>query len=180
MTLIQTNAAINSGNSGGPLINRFGQVIGITTLKMRDYYTSIEGLGFAIPSNTIKIIVDELIEFGYIRGRPAIGINSSAAISETAASYYGLPIGIIVSYIDPNSDAYDKLRINDIIVSANGTSIASTGELNSIKELYSVGDSILLRVFRRTDTRTAQGGYFEFSIKLIDEIDLTPSDPLFR
>ena len=78
MTLLQTNAALNNGNSGGPLINAYGQVIGINTMKMSSYYTStsVEGLGFAIPIATAKPIIDELIEQGYISGRPAIGINT--------------------------------------------------------------------------------------------------------
>lgn len=81
MTLIQTNAALNNGNSGGPLINCYGQVIGINTVKMSSYYTAsatVEGLGFAIPISVAKPIIDELIENGYVAGRPAIGISGDS------------------------------------------------------------------------------------------------------
>ena len=89
MNLIQTNAALNSGNSGGPLINCYGQVIGINTMKMGDSMSSggVEGLGFAIPSTTVRDIVNQLIEKGYVSGRPYLGISGDS-ISEFYQFYY--------------------------------------------------------------------------------------------
>ena len=102
MSLIQTDAAINPGNSGGALINKYGQVIGITSAKLGiSYY---EGLGFAIPMDTVKPIVDELIQNGYIAGRPQIGI-SGQNVSEQQSAAYGIPQGVRVINVDSRSNA---------------------------------------------------------------------------
>ena len=152
LTLLQTNAAIKEGNSGGPLMNMYGQVIGITNLKMMSSYTSIEGIGFAIPSQFIKQIVDDLIEYGYVPGRPALGVTVGP-VPSTAASYYTLPGGLYVSAVNENSDAYAKgIRVGDIITEANGTALTSNSDLISIKDTLSVGDSILLTVYREKET----------------------------
>lgn len=165
MTLIQTNAAINAGNSGGPLINAYGQVIGINTLKMQDYYTSIEGLGFAIPTNTAKEIIDELIAIGYIKGRPAIGI-SGRTVNEMYSKYYDLPQGMIVDYVSQSADAYKQgLQVNDIIVKAQGQEIKSTDELNEVKEKYAAGDTFAVTVYR-------DGKNIDIQFKLMDEAEL--------
>ena len=110
MTLIQTNAALNNGNSGGPLINCYGQVIGINTVKMSSYYTAsatVEGLGFAIPISVAKPIIDELIENGYVAGRPAIGISGDSLPTYYRA-YYRLPDGVYVTSVNDGSDAKAK------------------------------------------------------------------------
>ena len=90
MSLLQTNAAINEGNSGGALFNMYGQVVGITNMKMMSYFSSIEGIGFAIPSSTVKAVVDQLAENGEVRGRPSIGITVGA-IPQEAVENYELP-----------------------------------------------------------------------------------------
>lgn len=103
MTLLQTNAAINDGNSGGPLINMHGQVVGITNMKMKaanSSATGIEGIGFAIPVSTIKTVVDELISEGVVTGRPAVGITVGQ-IPDSAASYFEIPEGLYVSAVTP-------------------------------------------------------------------------------
>jgi serine protease Do len=165
MTLIQTNAAINAGNSGGPLINQYGQVIGINTLKMQDYYTSVEGLGFAIPTNTAKEIIDELIANGYIKGRPAIGITGNT-ITAAQASYYKVPQGMVVYSVDPRSDAAAKgLQVNDIITKAQGQEVKSSDEINKIKEQYVAGDDFTVTVYR-------DGKTLEITFKLMDEAEL--------
>ena len=94
MSLIQTTAALNSGNSGGALINEYGQVIGITNLKMQSYYDTVEGLGFAIPTATVKAVVDTLIETGVVTGRPTIGIT---AYTLTQALKNGMQVGEVLS-----------------------------------------------------------------------------------
>ncbi|MGI5936266.1 MAG: S1C family serine protease [Oscillospiraceae bacterium] len=152
MTLLQTNAAINEGNSGGPLINMHGQVIGITNMKMMSKYTNIEGIGFAIPTAVIKPIVDELIRQGFVAGRPAIGITVGN-IPPMAEQYYTLPEGLYVTNVEKNSDAYKKgIREGDIITEANGTPVSSTEELNAIKDTMAVGDTLLLTVYRNGET----------------------------
>lgn len=165
MTLIQTNAAINAGNSGGPLINKYGQVIGINTLKMQDYYNNIEGLGFAIPTNTAKPIIDELIQYGYVRGRPSIGINVKT-ISESQARYFNVPEGVGVYYVHPESDAYKKgLQVNDIIVEAQGKEVKTAADINRIKEEYVAGDMFTVKVYRN-------GKYLEITFRLMDEAEI--------
>ena len=102
MTLIQTQASINKGNSGGPLINAYGQIIGITSAKVNSAYG--EGLGFAIPIDEALPIVDDLMEHGYVTGRPMIGI-SGEDITYIMSLYYRLPQGVCVRFITPESGA---------------------------------------------------------------------------
>ncbi|MBQ7131302.1 MAG: trypsin-like peptidase domain-containing protein [Oscillospiraceae bacterium] len=150
MTLIQTDAAINSGNSGGPLVNCYGQVIGINSIKMSASYTetSIEGLGFAIPSNEMKIIIDDLLNHGYVTGRPQLGINC-VDVTESVSSMYNLPMGAYVRSFSENSAAEAAgVMAGDVIVAANGTEISSTDELNQIKNEFSAGDTLTLTVVR--------------------------------
>ena len=164
MTLIQTNAALNNGNSGGPLINCYGQVIGINTMKMSSYYSdaSVEGLGFAIPVSVAKPIIDELIENGYVAGRPAIGLNGES-MPEYARLYYRLPKGIYITYVSETSDAYLKgIRQNDILTAVNGTAVSTIDELNTIKNQYSAGDQLTLTVYR-------DGHYYDVDVTLMDQ-----------
>lgn len=172
MTLIQTNAAINSGNSGGPLINKYGQVIGINTLKMQNYYTSVEGLGFAIPTNTAKPIIDELILYGHVKGRPTIGINVKT-ISEAQSRYYNVPQGAGVYYVHPDTDAYKQgLQVNDIITEAQGQPVKSAAEINRIKEEYVAGDMFTVKVYRN-------GKYHEITFELMDEAEIDMNEGVF-
>ena len=104
MTLIQTNAAINEGNSGGPLIDMYGHVVGITNMKMMSSYSNIEGIGFAIPASGIAPVVDELVSGGAVTGRPSIGITVGA-VTEAVAKHYNIPNGLYVSSVSKGSDA---------------------------------------------------------------------------
>ena len=164
MTLIQTDASINPGNSGGPLVNEFGQVIGINTVKVGiSYY---EGLGFAIPINTAKPIIDELISNGYIKGRPSIGINGQS-IGARDAAFYGLPEGLYVEYVHPYSDAFRKgLRRGDVITKMNGTKLSSTAEIKKIRDNFKAGDEVTLSVYRH-------GREEDLKIVLMDEAALS-------
>ena len=164
MTLIQTNAALNSGNSGGPLINCYGQVIGINTIKMSSYAssTSVEGLGFAIPITAAKPILDELIANGYVAGRPAIGIQG-ATMDVRAQFFYGMPGGVGVNYVDESSDAYAKgLSPDDVIVGFNGMEIGSLDDLVRAKSELTAGDTVRLTVYRG-------GRYYEVDVVLMDQ-----------
>lgn len=160
MTLIQTDASINPGNSGGPLINQYGQVIGINSVKIAS--SEVEGLGFAIPINYAKPIIDDLIENGYVKNRPVIGI-SGRNVSQSAADFYGMPRGVYVDYVSPNGYAVEAgLREGDVITGINGKKIVSMSELNYEKEKYKAGDSVTLDVWR-------EGRELEINIKLAME-----------
>ena len=165
MTLIQTNAALNNGNSGGPLINCYGQVIGINTVKMSSYYSAsatVEGLGFAIPISVAKPIIDELIENGYVAGRPAIGISGDS-LPSYYRTYYRLPDGVYVTSVNEGSDAKAKgIREGDIVTAINGERISSIDELNTVKNQYAAGDEVTLTIYR-------SGTYYEVTVTLIDQ-----------
>lgn len=146
MTMIQTDASINPGNSGGPLVNDAGQVIGINSVKISNSYA--EGLGFAIPINNALPIIDELIENGYISGRPSIGI-SGEDIDETVSRYYNLPQGVAVALVDPTSGAARAgIQAGDIITAINGQEITGIAELNKIKNNFKAGDTVRLSIYR--------------------------------
>lgn len=150
MSLIQTNAALNSGNSGGPLINCYGQVIGINTMKMGDSMSSagVEGLGFAIPSTTIVDIVNQLISQGFVSGRPDIGL-SGEGISSFYQFYYYLPRGLHVTEITEGGSA-DQAGIEegDIILSIDGHSITDMDVLKTVVYSYDPGDVVQVIVYR--------------------------------
>lgn len=158
MTLLQTDAAINSGNSGGPLINKYGQVIGINSSKMSASYseTSIEGIGFAIPSNEVSKIVDDLMEYGYVTGRPRLGINCQD-VTENVSRMYGLPLGVYVISVNEGSAAEKAgIETGDVITAVDGEDITSYSELNGKKNLHQAGDEIELTYVRRGETKTVK------------------------
>ena len=163
MTLIQTDAALNNGNSGGPLINCYGQVIGINTMKLRSYYsTTAEGLGFAIPMAVAKPILEELMENGYVAGRPAIGISYDT-LPLAFRIYYNLPEGVYISAVYDGSDAQAKgVAAGDIITAVNGTRVTSIDELNRVKNQFTAGDSITLTLYNG-------GSYRDVEVTLIDQ-----------
>lgn len=167
MTLLQTNAAINSGNSGGPLFNMYGQVIGITNMKMNSSYfsTTIEGIGFAIPVSSFKAVVDQLIDEGQVSGRPGIGITCGA-VPTAAAQNYGLPEGVYISAVTEGSDAYAKgLQEGDVITAINGESVRTTDDVNNIKDRFGVGDVLTMTIFR-------DGESFDVDVILCDMNEL--------
>ena len=150
MTLIQTNAALNSGNSGGPLLNCYGQVIGINTLKIGDFVdtSGVEGIGFAIPSATVKMIVDQLITQGYVSGRPTLGLKGES-VSIFYQRYYMMPSGIFITELNPDSDAAKKgIQTDDILTSINGTHIHSMDDLNTVLYGCQVGDTVDVTIYR--------------------------------
>ena len=150
MTLIQTNAALNSGNSGGPLINCYGQVIGINTMKIGTFVDSagVEGLGFAIPSTTVKEIVDQLIRQGYVSGRPLLGIECNE-VTSYYQQFYNLPAGIRVVTVNDGGPADAAgLITGDIILSLNGTRVTTLDSLNGVLYAHKVGDTVQLAVYR--------------------------------
>ena len=165
MSLLQTNAAINQGNSGGALFNMYGQVVGITNLKMMSYFSSIEGIGFAIPSSTVKAVVDQLAENGEVRGRPSIGITVGA-IPQEAVENYELPEGLYISAVAENSDAAAQgIREGDILLAIDGQSVSTTEEVAAIRDTKGVGDSLRFTIWR-------QGETFEVDVRLMDTNDI--------
>jgi serine protease Do len=156
MTVLQTNCAVNPGNSGGPLLNQYGQVIGIISAKiMGSASQNVEGLGFAIPSSTAAPLVDQLIEYGYVRGRPAIGITVDLSYNSTVAQSYGLPPGVRITGVNERSDAYAKgLLPNDIITHINDTVITGIGDVNAVRNEHTAGDVLRFTVFRMGETLT--------------------------
>jgi serine protease Do len=165
MNLIQTDTAINQGNSGGALFNLYGQVIGITNMKMMSNYSSIEGIGFAIPSSTVKSIVDALSVDGEVRGRPSIGITVGV-IPDTARENYDLPEGLYISAVQENSDAAAKgIETGDILTAVNGVQVTTTQEVADIKEAMSVGDTLVLTIWRDGET-------MDIEVALVDTNDV--------
>ncbi len=144
-TVIQTDAAINSGNSGGALVNSKGQVIGINTLKLSG--AGIEGIGFAIPINSTVDIYKQLISDGKVK-RPYIGI-SGRDINEQTAKQYKLIEGVYIVSVEPYSSAEKAgLKSYDVITEVDGKKITSMDELNEIKNSHKIGDIINLKVYR--------------------------------
>ena len=143
--LIQTDAAINSGNSGGALVNSKGQVIGINTLKLSG--SGVEGIGFAIPINSTKTIYEQLIQYNKVK-RPYIGI-SGRDLSEDLAKANNLVVGVYVLSIEDFSAAEKaSLKIGDVITAIDGKKITTMDELNEIKNTHAIGDEIKLTIFR--------------------------------
>ena len=161
MNLIQTNAALNSGNSGGPLLNCYGQVIGINTMKIGDTVSAagVEGLGFAIPSTTVSDIVNQLLQQGYVSGRPSLGITGES-ISMVHQMYYRLPNGLLITAVEPGSAA-DTVGIQegDVLLRVEKTSVTSPQELESALYSYAPGDTVRLIIYR-------QGKQYSVSVTL--------------
>lgn len=158
-TAIQTDAAINSGNSGGALVNSQGQVIGINTLKISG--TGVEGVGFAIPINSTKDIYEQLIQYNKVK-RPYIGIGGRNLDEETASAN-DLVVGVYVQTIEEFSAAEKAgIKIGDVITEIEGTKITTMDELNEIKNKKSIGDTIKLKVYR-------DGNYKDISLTLQEQ-----------
>ena len=142
---IQTDAAINPGNSGGPLVNYYGQVVGITTSKIVS--ETYEGMGFAIPSQTVKSIVDTLVKNGYVEGRVKIGI-SGIAVTSDQASNYNIPQGIYVqSIVSGGPCDGTSLEKGDIITEVDGETITSFADVYAILETHKPGDKIKVKYY---------------------------------
>ncbi len=170
MQLIQTDCAINSGNSGGALFNMYGEVIGITNAKYSSSSASnasIDNIGFAIPINSVKEIVRSIIEKGYI-SKPYIGV-SVATVSEEAQSY-GLPAGATVRAINDNSPAQEAgLLENDIIIEADGQTISSSSDLVAYIADKEIGDTVSLKIYR-------QGEYVEVTLTIGEQKQAAKND----
>ena len=157
MNLIQTNAALNSGNSGGPLINCYGQVIGINTMKIGAFTdkSGVEGLGFAIPSATVKEVVNQLIRQGYVSGRPWLGIQGES-FSPFYQHFYRMPAGLYITEVEAGSPAaLAGIQEGDLLLTMDGESVTGPDTLNRLLYAHQVGDSVELTVYRNGSQGTA-------------------------
>ncbi|MHB8064795.1 MAG: S1C family serine protease [Ruminiclostridium sp.] len=146
MNLIQTDAAINPGNSGGALVNSKGQVIAINSAKIS--VTGVEGLGFAIPINTAKPIVEQLKSYGYVKGKPLVGI-SAQEVSEEISSMYGIPVGVYITDVTAGGAAVNAgIKKGDVIIKLDGKEIKTMSDIDAIKKLHKAGDTVDVVVSR--------------------------------
>ena len=165
-TLLQTDAAINSGNSGGALVNADGKLIGINTLKMAG--TGVEGMGFAIPINSTHEITKQLIETGSVV-RPYLGI-SGQDVSEYQSRYYDIPVGIYIVKIESDGSAKNSdLKAGDIITKFNGQEVSTMSELNKLKYKCEIGDKITLTVQRENEDDENEYHEVEVEITLTEQ-----------
>ena len=159
MNLIQTDCAINSGNSGGPLFNSHGEVIGIVSAKYssgsNSSSASVEGLGFAIPMDDVASMVSDLVKNGYVTGKPIMGI-SVADVDESVTSY-GVPQGAIIRVVTPDlCGAKAGLQAGDIVTKIDNTDVTSASDLTSAIGNYKPGDKVTLTIFRSGETKTVE------------------------
>ena len=150
LTLMQTTAALNTGNSGGPLVNCYGQVVGINTMKIGDYASEsgVDNLGFAIPITAVQTVLEQLANQGYVAGRPDIGLTGQA-ISTFYQFYYRMPAGILITAVDEDSDAAAQgLRRGDILMTLDGKAVTSLDILEEITYASSVGDELEATIYR--------------------------------
>lgn len=158
-TAIQTDAAINSGNSGGALVNSKGQVIGVNTLKLSG--TGVEGIGFAIPINTTTDIVAQLIEHKKVL-RPYIGIEGMS-VNEATAKKYNLVEGVYVRNSEDFSAAQKSgIKAGDVITEVDGKKVGSVDDINEIKNAHKIGDTIKVKIYRN-------GEYKEIEVTLEEQ-----------
>ena len=155
---LQTDAAINPGNSGGALVNSYGQVVGIPTSKIAAF--AYEGLGFAIPSSIAQVIVNDLIEFGYITNRATIGVGG-VIYDEFNAAFYGVPVGLLVQDIYAQNTLDSGLLVGDRITEVEGKIVNSINIINSYLQQKAPGDTLLVKVFRND-------AYIDLTILLSD------------
>lgn len=154
MTLLQTNAAINPGNSGGGLFNSRGELIGMVVAKSSG--SDVEGLGFAIPSNLVSKIAQELIANGYVTGRPAMGVTVLSIENAQTAMQYGVnSLGVYITDVESGSSAEKAgLQAGDRIISLNNQVVETFADLSAALDNYSVGDTVDIMVSRNGSTVT--------------------------
>ena len=169
---IQHSAAINPGNSGGALVNEFGQVIGINSSKIAA--TDYEGMGFAVPSEKVLEIYESIIEYGYVRNRPMLGIQYYAVANDSTYSALAwknnLPYGsIVIASIATNSSLNDtNIKIGDIVTAVNGKKLDDTDIILEAIENAKVGDKLTLTVVR-LDNSGAIASTFDEEITLVED-----------
>lgn len=157
MNMIQTDTAINSGNSGGPLFDKYGQVVGIVSAKLSSGSSSssasVEGLGFAIPVNDVKDMVTSIMENGYVTGKPNVGVLIDAV--DESVQRYGVPAGVeIMAILDGSCAQKAGLQVGDIITAVNDTQVTSETQLQSAVKKYKAGESVTFSIYRDGQSTT--------------------------
>lgn len=158
INMIQTDCVINSGNSGGPLFDQYGRVVGITSAKYSNNgdtsSASIEGIGFAIPINDVISMIQDFIQYGYVTGRPSMGITA-VEVTEDYANAFGWPSGVYVNGVNEGSCSEAAgLKQGDIITKLGDTEVTTVAELNAAKNQFKAGESTTLEVYRSGETLT--------------------------
>ena len=165
VSAIQTDAAINPGNSGGALVNEYGQVVGINSAKIAE--TDYEGIGFAIPINEALPIIQELMQYGHVTGRAALGIQGYM-INEAVAAMRRMPVGFGIEAVDPSSDLASKNVVaGDIITYINDKQVTSYDVLANELAEFKPGDTVKLTIYRSSSSGGA-GRSFEVNVVLIE------------
>ena len=153
INMFQFDAAINNGNSGGPLYNANGEVIGVISAKASSSGSSVEGLGFAIPSNDASKIANDLITAGYVTGKAYMGVSIDTNYTSSVSQYYGLPDGAFVKEVVSGSAAEKAgIQSGDIITKVGDTDITSYTDLTSTIKKYSAGDTVDIELYRSGNT----------------------------
>ena len=162
MNMIQTDCAINSGNSGGPLFNSHGEVIGIVSAKYSSSGSyssaSVEGLGFAIPINDVSAMIQDIMTNGYITNKPYLGITGGSMTEQMAAQYrYDITSGVFVYSVEEGKAAQKAgLQMGDVITKVDDHDIKTMEDLTAVKKQYSAGDTATLTVYREKQTITVE------------------------
>jgi serine protease Do len=151
ISLIQSNVGLNPGNAGGPLINCYGQVVGINIIHL---YSQTTAHGFAIPSATVKQIVDQLIAYGFVTGRPTLGLSGDTVTAFDQA-YFHIPQGLYLNGVAPGSDAaHLGIEPGDILVSLDGEAINTQNQLDILVNSLEIGDTVTAVFYRNGDEQT--------------------------
>jgi len=147
INMFQIDAAVNEGNSGGPVYNALGEVVGIVTAKYSS--SGVEGLGFAIPINDVKAIADDLINIGYVTGKAYMGVSFDSRYNSMYSQYYGMPLGAYVGEVTPHTAA-DKagLKVGDIVTAIGGYTVGSYNDVKGALRHFSAGETAVLTVYR--------------------------------
>ena len=145
MTLIQTNAALNSGNSGGPLINEYGQVVGINVIKMSSGYSSVEGLGFSIPSSAVDRLVNDLLTYGEVQPEPKLGMSVLQVGEEVLPGTWGVEV---VEILPGSAADLAGMQVGDFVVSVGKTPVRISQDVLKARRQYHLGDQMLVTVCR--------------------------------
>lgn len=149
MTLIQTNAALNSGNSGGPLINEYGQVVGINVIKMTSRYNNVEGLGFAIPSTYMERIINDLLACGEVQPEPLLGITVLTPAEQAAEGIWGLRVAEVTP---DGAGGKAGIQVGDFLLTADGEELRTSQDLLRVRRQHYVGDEMTVTLWRDGET----------------------------
>ena len=164
MTLIQTNAALNSGNSGGPLINEYGQVVGINVIKMTSRYSNVEGLGFAIPTASMERIVNDLLTYGEIKPEPLLGVTVMRTAEEAAEGVWGLRVDSVTT---GGAGDLAGIQKDDFLLTAAGEALTTSQDLLRVRRHFYVGETLEVTLWRG-------GEILEVTLDLKDAVEQEP------